>query len=752
MTERRWAWFLPMAAVALALGILLGRQSIWLWPGLTALAFALVAAVLLDGQGRVAAAVAAMAALGFALGQTAYHPALPVEGDYAVTGTVAQELRQEANGQVKTVLHHVTLNGQAADDAYWSFYLREGESLPEGLKPGRQVTLTARLYHPSGADNPGGYDFREYLLQQGITIGLYGWEGLMVDDAPLTADGLAAAYRHRLSEGLVSVMGEEAGGYASAMLLGVRSLVPAEDREAFSRLGIAHVLSISGFHVGVLAAMVAWVMAGLRLSRRLRLAVMAVLMSAYALLTGLHPPVLRAAALLLLRELGAVRLRQRSGVHLLSAAWIVMLLLAPCQLTGASFQLTYGAVLGLMLVTPRLTRMLPGLTGAAKGIWAAVCTSLGAQIGLLLPQLYWFGELPLLGLALNVAVFALVSAVMALYWLTLAVMALPGLSTVLGWLAARVTAWLLGGVRWMAEMDVAVLWTKQAGVLTALGWLMLMGALMIFSPLRGRKQLTAGVVGVALMAVSLFPWPNHTTTYTQLSVGSADAAVLLDEDRVVVIDTGEDGRALAQYLHQRRLSVDALILTHLHSDHAGGIQALLDERIPVKTCYLADGATNALIDPAMAERVTALADSGTSVITLGRGDVIDLPSGEITVLWPERGYTRPNRDANLSSLALRLEARGIVMLLTGDLDGLYEHYAAVPANVLKVAHHGSSASTSDEFLKAVDAEALVLSTGDEGRAQRLSERAEGLPIYDTAHQGAVTIRIKDGGYTVTTTR
>lgn len=539
MTERRWAWFLPTAAVALALGILLGRQSIWLWPGLTALACALAAAVLLDGQGRVAAAVAAMAALGFALGQTAYHPALPMEGDYAVTGMVAQELRQESNGQVKTVLHHVTLNGQAADDAYWSFYLQEGESLPEGLKPGRQVTLTARLYHPSGA---------------------------------------------------------------------------------------------------------------------------------------------------------------------------------------------------------------------AKGIWAAVCASLGAQIGLLLPQLYWFGELPLLGLALNVAVFALVSAVMALYWLTLAVMALPGLSAVLGWLSARVTAWLLGGVRWMAEMDVAVLWTKQAGVLTALGWLMLMGALMIFSPLRGRKRLTAGAVGVALMAVSLIPWPDHTTTYTQLSVGSADAAVLLDEDRVVVIDTGEDGRALAQYLHQRRLSVDALILTHLHSDHAGGIQALLDERIPVKACYLADGATNALIDPAMAARVTALADSGTSVVTLGRGDVIDLPSGEITVLWPERGYTRPNRDANLSSLALRLEVRGVVMLLTGDLDGLYEHYAAVPANVLKVAHHGSSASTSDEFLKAVDAEVLVLSTGDEGRAQRLSERAEGLPIYDTAHQGAVTIRIKDGGYTVTTTR
>ncbi len=752
MTERRWAWFLPMAAVALAVGILLGRASAWLWPGVAALACALGALACLDGRGRVAAAVAAMAALGFTLGQTAYHPALPAEGDYTVTGVVVQELRQEANGQVKTVLHHVTLNGQAAEDAYWSFYLREGEGLPEALIPGKRVTLTARLYHPSGADNPGGYDFREYLLQQGIPIGLYGWEGLTVEDAPLTADGLAAAWRHRLSERLVSVMGEEAGGYASAMLLGVRSLVPSEDREAFSRLGIAHVLSISGFHVGVLAAMVAWVMAKLRLSRRLRLMVMSVLLSAYAVLTGLHPPVLRAAALLLLREFGVLRLRQRSGVHLLSAAWIVMLLISPCQLTGASFQLTYGAVLGLLLVTPWLTRLLPGLTGVAKRLWTAVCASLGAQIGLLLPQLYWFGELPLLGLVLNVAVFALVSAVMALYWLTLAVTAIPGLSVVLGWLSAQVTAWLLGGVRWLAELDAVILWTKQAGLLTALGWLLLMGAVTIFSPLRGRKRLTAGVIGAIVMAVSLVPWPQQATTYTQLSVGSADAAVLRDQDRVVVVDTGEDGRALAQYLHQRRLSVDALILTHLHSDHAGGIQALLDERIPVKTCYLADGATAALIDPAMADLVTALADSGTSVLTVGRGDVIDLPSGKITVLWPERGRTRPQRDANLSSLALRVEARDVVLLLTGDLDGLYEHYAAAPAHVLKVAHHGSNASTSADFLADVSPDMLVLSTGDEDRAQRLSQRAGETPIYDTANRGAVMIRMENGGYAVTTMR
>ena len=121
------------------------------------------------------------------------------------------------------------------------------------LLPGKAVSFTASLYHPRGADNPDGYDFREALLQRGITVGVYGKDSLTVQDPVcFSFAGFIASLRHRLSASLIAALGGETGAYASAMLLGMRSLIPSDDRQAFSRLGIAHILSVSGFHVGVL--------------------------------------------------------------------------------------------------------------------------------------------------------------------------------------------------------------------------------------------------------------------------------------------------------------------------------------------------------------------------------------------------------------------------------------------------------------------------------------------------------------------
>ena len=94
--------------------------------------------------------------------------------------------------------------------------------------------------------------------------------------------------------------------------------------------------------------------------------------------------------------------------------------------------------------------------------------------------------------------------------------------------------------------------------------------------------------------------------------------------------------------------------------------------------------------------------AGTEIRYLGRGDVLPLPSGSVTVLWPEKGGTRPGRDANNYSLASLLSLQGVTVLQTGDLTGTYEGYAAVRADLLKAAHHGSPFSTSPEFLSAVN--------------------------------------------------
>ena len=213
---------------------------------------------------------------------------------------------------------------------------------------------------------------------------------------------------------------------------------------------------------------------------------------------------------------------------------------------------------------------------------------------------------------------------------------------------------------------------------------------------------------------------------------------------------GYDDGVVSAFLRRRRLTPDAVILTHLHADHAGGLRALMEDGIPVPLCLIPDSGEAADIHPDVLALLDQLRAAGTEVRTLAAGDVLPLPSGKAAVLWPERGRTRPGQDANESSLVLRLELQGVSLLQTGDLDGRYEMYAAAPADVLKIAHHGSQGSTSPEFLAAVAPRAMLLSCEREERHEQTRERLGGIPLYSTALGGALTVHFTPSAFSVET--
>ena len=752
-TPRPIAWLLPWGTLFFTCGILLGR-ALPTWPSaLLALALTLAALLISPRRMRRFLLFSVLLAAGALAGWVAYHPAMPTEGDYAVSGTVIQAPVVSPEGQVQTLLADVTLDGEAAPTAYWTFYLEEEETLPDWLVPGARLEMTASVYHPAGQENPGGFSFKEYLLQRGIRYGVYGAGGL----TPLpgwTWRGQLAAFRHRLTLGLQDAMGQEAGAYAAAMLLGVRDFIPEDERAAFTQLGVAHILSISGYHVALLAVLMRLLLRPLPLARRTRVGLEAAILLGYSVLAGGSAPVIRAALLLLWREFTRLRHRQGLPLHLLCVTALLQLLFNPTLLTSPSFQLTYGAMLGLTLVTPRLLRLKACRTRHGQRLWEAFCAALAAQIGILFPQLYWFGQLPLCSILLNLALIPLFSGLILLYWGTLLSLPIPGLRSLMGSLSAAATGGLLAAVRWLAVLDLAALWTRQADLLTLAGWMLLLLSLSSLLPRRWephRRKLL--ITSLLLTALLLLPLPQISVTYTQFSVGDADAALLQDKDVTVVIDAGEDGQAIASYLHQRRQTVEALIITHLHTDHGGGLRALLDQGIPVEVCYLPHAAETPLIDEEVLPLLEELRQTGTEIRYLARGDVIDLPSGQLTVLWPEEGRVRPQQDANDVNLVLHGEIAGVTMLLTADLPGPYEGYIALPADILKVAHHGSRESTTDAFLAAVSPQVLLQSNRMVSREIHMAEVAGDIPLYSTEQHGAVTVRfLGDGKFSVETVK
>ncbi len=752
MTSRQRSWLLLPAVLALIAGILIGR-------GTPSPAFALVAclpvlAAILIGKGllRFAGCLLLSLAVGSAAGSLAWHPSLPPEADYDVQGVISDEIRSGHFSQVRVKLTHVTLNGREhSGGAYWTFYLSGDEELPAGLEPGKMVSFRAGLYHPSGSVNPDGYDFREELLREGINIGLYGQENLAVSDPPFFSfPGTAASLRHRLTVMLIDRMGEETGGYTAALLFGQRSLIPSEDRDAFSRLGIAHLLSVSGFHVGILVALLALLFRLLHPRPVLRFGLYAAVLAAYCALCGMNPPVVRASLLLLVSLYGKILNRPRSSLHSLCAVLYVMLLWSPVQLTGVSFLLTFSAVLGLALVTPGITRHNPFRRRLPRWLWESAAVVLGAQLGVLLPELWFFQKLPLLGFLVSIPATAYASALIALDWIALLLLPVPGISGLLASLASAATSLMTGVVRNLAEVPGISLWVHSPSVLTVFGILLLTAALCAMLRLSRKIRVCLLAAGIALTVVSLLPSPHFATEYIQFSVGNADAAVLWDRDRVVVMDTGTDDGVLSSFLRRRRLTPDAVILTHLHSDHAGGLRSMLDDEIPVPLLLLPAGAEDQLIHEDIIAMLAELRASGTEVRYIGKGDDLPLPSGSLDILWPESGKTRSGQEANHYSLVSLLTLDGVTLLQAGDISGEYEMYSAVPADLLKAAHHGSSSSSSEAYLAAVAPQAVLLSCKSESRhiawaEQRLSADTA---LWSTARSGALTLRFEDGRVTV----
>lgn len=742
---------MPCAALLMMAGIALGFQAPTSAMPMLCVSAAL-AGLLLLGRRRTRAAGCLLLTflLGAALGIRTANPMLPPEGDAQVTGVVAGEVDFRAEkGQVRVILRDVMLNGERiASGAYWTFYLKADEKIPDCLTPGARISMTAEVYHPQGQRNPHGYDFRQALRQKNILIGLYGAAKLQALPDGLSLYGLAARFNHRMAQTLRDVCGEEAGQLASAVLLGMRDEVPDEEQEQFRRLGIAHILSVSGFHVGVLVALLALLMMPVK-HRRLRIALTLPMLLAYAFLTGGNAPAVRAVLLWALVCWGRIRHKRVLMLHVLCASAMIQLMFAPAQLFSASFQMTYGVMAAICGITAQTAPNAQKKRGWKGKILSLLSVSAAAQFGVLLPELYWFGRVPLLGIAVNVLLVAGMNVLLLLDWVTLLLTPIPWLAALPGAATRAVSEGFLHLVNALGRF-APTLWTRQPDAWVVLGWLLVFAALLPFGKSRNRwqnrkKRLPMLAAGAVLMATILLPAPFSGTEYIQLDMGDADAAVLRQEKHVLVVDAGEYGGDLASYLRAEHLPVDLLVLTHLHSDHAGGVRELLDEGIPIRRCVMPSGALEADFDEEVLPLLARMEANGTVIETVHRGDILQWAEGKLTVLFPPEGFSASN--ANDGSMALLVEAEGVKLLLTGDLSARYGQYAAVSADVVKAAHHGSKNGTTQAFLDESAPTAVLVSTKRENAADYLRSITDA-DVYSTLESGAIIIRMADSCFTI----
>lgn len=583
--------------------------------------------------------------------------------------------------------------------------------------------------------------------------------------------GPAAAARRaavRWRDGLVGrlprLYGERAP-LVAALLFARREGMDREVREAFTVSGIAHLLAISGFHVGVIAGVALALLRGLGSSRRRAAMGAAALGWAYVAFIGFPDAACRAALILALVSASRAGGRPPTRWGALAAAAVVLLLFDPTRLSSAGFQLSFAGAAGLVAWARPLERRLSArvrgrlprsfVSATAAGVAATVAT---------LPIVAWhFERASLVGIPMTLVASPLVS------------LALPGalLTIMVDLVAPRLAGFLAGGVDLLLGALVAVttqaaswpgvsLWTTRASVVAGVAGALVASWLARRPGVGGRTRRRLVVVYVA---VGLVGWPvatrlegRGTLELLAVDVGQGDAIALrTPKGRWLLVDAGPPGEGAAQAhpvvrsLRSRGVRrLELLVLTHPDADHFGGATAVL-ESFDV----------GRVVDPLLAapkrsyaELLVDARDRGVPWSAAEAGGSWTLDGVVVTVLHPPAGPPGIALEANESSVVLLVRWRGFEALLTGDAyveveRDLMDQVGDI--DVLKVGHHGSETSTDPDFLATVRPEIAVISVGRRNRyghpapavLRRL--RAAGAEIARTDLHGDVRLLIAPDG-------
>ncbi|MBQ8149401.1 MAG: ComEC/Rec2 family competence protein [Clostridia bacterium] len=765
---------LLFAGIAFFAGCLLARQVYsgpWMWAVL-GIGLLTGAVAWLGRRSLMPAILICFCALGMLRAVPALYPQTPEPGTYEqITGSVYGEGRLRTDNRLTFTLTDIRLDGRPVmGRAYVSLYYHDDD--PPVVFDGAQLTFAGRLYRPDGKSGEHRFDFRNWMLRAGMQYGITVSKEVSVLNTPDHAPVKDWAYRLKkvFRSALTRTMGEGAD-LAMALLFSDREGVEEQEYQAFNRLGIAHVMSVSGLHVGIIGAAVYGLLARFRLGRS-KWYLLAAFLLAYCGITGFSAASTRAAVMLLLNYSAEMYHRPREPLNNLGAAILVVLILQPLQAYSAGLVLSVSAVLGIYLIKPGLSRLLgrimPGpardalpATGFSwksikrrlyrAGHWLAdvFAFSLSAQLGVLLPTALYFHQLPVYGVFINVLIVPYISLLVPLFMAALVLSPVPWLGQAIGWVAAQLGGLLMKAVTLLNTLPAA---TVKVGGINAV-WLLVavVAAFAVSGAVRSGvwQRIVAVAAATAVAAAGVWLSAPPATRYIQLAVGQADAALLFDRDKTIAIDTGVDGSATLDYLTAEGRDIDVLYLTHLHIDHSGGVPFLLDSGVSIGRVYLPVQAAGQRLDEDALAVLDRLHREGIPVEEIAAGQVHAYPTVTVTSLWPDGDAIRTGQDANDLPMVLSIEMGGYTILSTADLTGHYENYAAAPADVLKVAHHGSSDSTGDAFLDTVSPQLALISCSSGSRSlpghatlERLQQR--NIPYLRTDESGDITIFVKNG--------
>jgi len=670
------------------------------------------------------------------------------------------------------------------------------EKIPN-VKIGNIIKVRGKLRQFEEAANKGNFDSKKYYL----SLGFYGKiEAGTIEVINSDYSGIRQGlYEMRMeiierleklcsdNKGIFSIINNK-NGIIGAIILGDKIDLDSDIKELYSVSGIAHILAISGLHISFIG------MAIYRLLRRrfrflFSAAVSIPVVLSFGIMSGFGISTIRAIIMFILKIIGEVLGRKYDAITAISLAGLVLLVQNPFVVCNSGFQMSFGAIIAIVLILPIVEEILNTDNKIIKVLSANFTISLVMN-----PILAWnYYELPTFSFLLNIVVVPLMSVVIVssivgifcscimfgfgkivifpgcgileLYTflcniinkssVASIVVGQPKVTIIIVYYAILLV--VLFGLK-----NIRTKYTraeKERNIIKKETGLVLEKKAKKERRIKGQnvKLRLACIAGFLLLNYLIYYIPNPGFYITFINVGQGDGILIHgDNGTKVMVDGGSTSEkqvaknCIVPYLKAEGIgTIDYSIITHTDKDHISGILEILENnnsnRIRIKNVVMPDinmkdDTYNELIEKAKLKKI--------NVLYIKKGDTLSLGKTKIKCIYPETTTTASDKNDYCTVLSVKNKTSKI--LLTGDIskeieekikDDIEENYT-----VLKVAHHGSNYSSSEKFLKKVNPKYSIISVGKNnsyghpGNETMGRLRKQGGVIYRTDEKGGITIR------------
>jgi competence protein ComEC len=567
----------------------------------------------------------------------------------------------------------------------------------------------------------------------------------------LVALGQSGEIRQRGSAGLGEGMPAREAALARGFVLGEDDRIDEKTEEDFRRAGLSHLLAVSGQNVTLLALLAMPLLGALGIPLRERLVWVLGLIAVYVPVAGAGPSIQRAGVMGAMGLLATLGGRRASRLYALALAAVVTLAIDPRIAGDVGWQLSFAAVLGILLLASPLWERLVGALG--QGRWRralaeGVAVTVAATLATAPLIAFHFETLSTTTLFANVLALPAVAPAMWLGMCAAALAQLPGVPLApLNGLDALLLAYVAQVAEWCAAPEWAELEVHLDGEGLIAAYLGLGAGILVFWRW---PRAVAAVVALALGCWLPLPWPGGAAAdpparglrVEVLDVGQGDAILFQPAGApAVLVDGGPPGDGLAHKLSEAGVDrLGAAIVTHDQSDHAGGIEELLG-------AFPVDRLLFARLHRGLLARAAAL---GTDPQRIAEGSELRVGGLRLRVLWPPPellGAPTVGSDPNQLALVIEARWRDFSMLLTADAEAEAVPLEPGPIDVLKVAHHGSDDAGLASLLERARPRLAVISVGDDNPyghptpGTLATLRGHGVPTLRTDEGGNIAIEV-----------